>query len=243
MYPEGTVYQNSYIKTHGETKLRPPFVIRLIYRFLRLLGVALVVSAVVGIVFTLGPALKEEFMYRIRSPEPVRVSSGLAKYLEIAEAERIERVKQEAGALGVNSSFSIVIPKIEAKSEIIANVDASDEDSYLESLKKGVAHARGTYFPGQNETVYLFAHSTNSPANFSRYNAVFYLLRKLEPGDQIVVFFADEKYEYRVTEKLITTAEDTTWFKESSGSERLVLQTCDPPGTTWRRLIVVANPI
>jgi LPXTG-site transpeptidase (sortase) family protein len=77
---------------------------------------------------------------------------------------------------------------------------------------------------------------------------VFYLLGKLEAGDSVIVFFADKKYVYEVTGKKSVSADDTSWLdindpgSEGSGEE-LLLQTCDPPGTTWRRLIVVAKPI
>src|SRR3972149_1574681 len=85
------------------------------------------------------------------------------------------------------------------------------------------------------------AGSLGLSAYFARYNAVFYLLRKLEAGDKIIVFFADKKYEYQVTQKLTTPAKDVSWFSYDDGEETLVLQTCDPPGTTFRRLIVVAK--
>jgi len=78
--------------------------------------------------------------------------------------------------------------------------------------------------------------------NFARYNAVFYLLKKLENGDSILIFFADKKYEYEVVGKVTTTPTDTSWLVPKVGEEELVLMTCDPPGTTWRRLLVIAQP-
>ena len=141
-----------------------------------------------------------------------------------------------------NTIFSIVIPKIDAKAPIIPNVDPSDELGYMDALKQGVAHAMGTCFPGMDCRTYLFAHSTNSSLLVSRYNAVFYLLRKLEPGDQIVIYYYGKKILYEVIGKGIYPASDTQFIYQRGDEEELILQTCDPPGTTINRLLVFARP-
>jgi len=79
--------------------------------------------------------------------------------------------------------------------------------------------------------------------NINRYNAIFYLLRKLEKGDRVIVYFMGKEHVYVVTEKVITKAEDTSWLADDGSGERLVLQTCDPPGTSWNRLLVIARPV
>ncbi len=150
---------------------------------------------------------------------------------------------EEAAKYGVPTDFSIVIPKINAMAKIISQVNPDNEKEYRAALMKGVAHSYGTGFPGTNSTIFLFAHSTNTLANVSKYNAVFYELKDLEPGDKIIVFFSGFKYTYTVTEKQTVGAKDTDWLTEDTGEERLVLSTCWPPGTTLKRLIVIAKPI
>ena len=142
----------------------------------------------------------------------------------------------------LNTTFSLVIPKIDAKAAITANVDPTNEENYLAALKEGIAHAKGTCFPGMDCTMYLFAHSTSSPLLVSQFNAVFYLLRKLEPGDQILVYYYGKKILYEVTGKEIVGPKETKYLKEIGQEEKLVLQTCDPPGTTLNRLLVFAKP-
>ncbi|OGE12313.1 hypothetical protein A2305_03855, partial [Candidatus Curtissbacteria bacterium RIFOXYB2_FULL_41_10] len=139
-------------------------------------------------------------------------------------------------------NFSIIVEKIGADAPIIANVDASNKQVYNEALKKGVAHALGTSFPGQSGVTYLFAHSTDTIFNVPRFNAVFYLLKDMEPGDPVVIFFAGKRYNYVVSEKKITEAADVNYFKLRTEEQILVLQTCYPPGTTWKRLLVIAKP-
>ena len=194
----------------------------------------------VSFLFTIGPVLKEEVIYSLGIGE--KESYEEPNYVGLAEAEKVIQTQEEANFYGVNSYFSIVIPKIDAASNIIANVDTGIKDEYIEALSKGVAHAKGTYFPGQGKKIFLFSHSTDSPINIARYNAVFYLLRKLEKGDKIIIFFADKKYEYVVRDKIIADPTDTALLSRESVGEELILMTCDPPGTTWRRLLIIAEP-
>ena len=140
-------------------------------------------------------------------------------------------------------NFSIIVEKIGADATIIANVDASDKTAYQNALKRGVAHALGTSFPGQKGVTYLFAHSTDTIFNVPRYNAVFYLLGEMKQGDRIVIFFAGRRYDYYVTETKITEAKDVSYFTLKTEEQILVLQTCYPPGTTWKRLLVIAKPV
>lgn len=242
MYPHGVVYQSGKSEGHSEFILRPKPLIKFAYHVFRVLGFGFVAFAVTGLLFAFWPITKEEFNYRFNQPE--QSVSGFGELInQVLAQQREDEVRQEAAQLGLDAYFSLYIPKTNAKANIFPNVDAGSIEEYTRILKKGVAHAKGTNFPGQGKTIYLFSHSTDSPLNFSRYNAIFYLLGKLEAGDRITVYFLNQKYIYRVTEKLITEAGDTSWLTDNNQGERLVLQTCDPPGTSLRRLIVVTVPI
>lgn len=199
---------------------------RFIYRVVRSFGAGLTSFAIVALIFSFYPIVKDEFFTKSQ-----RVGFG----------DLLSKVS--ATDRGLDPYFSIYIPKMNAKANIIPNVDAGNSKAYLEALQDGVAHASGTGFPDQNKLIYLFSHSTDSPLNFARFNAVFYLLRRLEAGDRVIIYFMDREYQYVVTEKLVTTATDTSWLIDKNQGEYLVLQTCDPPGTSLRRLIVVARPI
>ena len=86
----------------------------------------------------------------------------------------------------------------------------------------------------------LFSHSTDIAANISRYNAVFYRLDELKPGDQVIIWYLGKKYDYRVTGTKITGPKDVSVFIGESGESKLYLVTCTPRGTTKNRLIVEA---
>jgi sortase A len=91
-----------------------------------------------------------------------------------------------------------------------------------------------------NGNVYLFAHSADNFWDAGRYNAVFYLLKDLNEGDEIVIFYRGERYNYYVTGSQISDPQDVSLITNATnGGEQLVLQTCWPPGTTLKRLTTI----
>ncbi|KKU99830.1 hypothetical protein A3C34_00765 [Candidatus Amesbacteria bacterium RIFCSPHIGHO2_02_FULL_48_21] len=142
-----------------------------------------------------------------------------------------------------DEKYSVFIPQIGAISRVIPEVDAGDPGIYQAALKQGVAEAAGLGHPGQAETTYLFAHSVESKVDIARYNAVFYLLHKLVAGDKIEVVYQGRLYKYEVTGREILAATDVKYLVPQSQEEKLVLATCYPPGTTWKRLVVIAKRV
>lgn len=241
------IYDYRYSPPHGEIFLTLSRTAKVLYGFVRGLGSGLVVAGIAGLLITFWPIVSAELGYRFSRPQE-KVTQGLSVFgnlLEQAQAQE-ERTRLLAQQFGVpNTEFSVYIPKIGAKAAIIANVNPTSETEYKAALTQGVAHAQGSSYPGQNAGTYLFAHSTDGPWNFSRYNAVFYLLNELKPEekDEVYVFFLNRVYKYRMAEKYTVDANDTSWLTQAKeGPERLILQTCWPPGTTWKRLVVVAYP-
>ncbi|OGK31082.1 hypothetical protein A3F29_03995 [Candidatus Roizmanbacteria bacterium RIFCSPHIGHO2_12_FULL_33_9] len=137
-------------------------------------------------------------------------------------------------------SFSVVIPKIGANAKVIPNVNAANKDEYLQALQKGIAHTRGTAYPGEGGHIFLFAHSTDYFWNVGNYNAVFYLLYKLEKSDEINIVYKGKRYVYRVIGTQIVDPSQVEFIRRKSNREFLTLQTCWPPGTTLKRLLVFA---
>jgi len=136
--------------------------------------------------------------------------------------------------------FSIVVPKIGANSKVISDVDPYDSKIYQVALTKGVAHAKGTSYPGEPGNSFFFAHSSDNFYNANRYNSVFYLLNKLENGDNFYLVYENWVYKYEVTEKSIVKADAVEYMSESS-KKIATLMTCWPAGTTISRLVVVGK--
>ncbi len=215
---------------------------------IRSIGNFLVLFAIFGVFAIMGPALYYEILFRImqvrgvsfaietenKEEKDVKMSPGFAD---------IVAGPKEQILIPSDTLFSILIPKIGANAKIIPNVDPTDENIFLPALQLGVAHAMGTFFPGQKGNIYLFAHSTDNFWNVGRYNAIFYLLKDLKKGDEVVVFSQNIRHNYKVKNSIIVGPEEVSYLTNANtGEELLVLQTCWPPGTTWQRLIVFAEP-
>lgn len=143
----------------------------------------------------------------------------------------------------LDSNFSVVIPKIAANSTVIPNVSVTDKDAYLKALQSGVAHAEGTAFPGEGGHIFMFAHSTDYIWNVGTYNAVFYLLYKLEEGDEINIFYKGQRYVYKVIDKDVVDPSEVEYLTRKTDREFLTLQTCWPPGTTLKRQLIFAERV
>ena len=212
--------------------------------FIRTAGNFLAISAILAIMYSFWPFLSawtSHNLDKLRGKEyaAAPTSSATQSFEEI-----LNGVDPNLKILvPKDPNFSIIVEKIGADAPVIPNVDPTNKTIYNDALRRGVAHALGTALPGQPGVTYLFAHSTDTIFNVPRFNAVFYLLGELGIGDQIVVFFNDRRYDYIVSETKITEPEDVSYFNLATTEQILVLQTCYPPGTTWKRLLVIAKPL
>lgn len=216
---------------------------------LRGIGNFLILFALYGVAATFGPALYFEVLYQLHQFQGVTYTVA-ATETNVADAQTTNPnlpslfvSNKDQQLIPKDTQFDILIPKIGANSPVFANVDPANEDAYLPVLKKGVAHARGTALPGEPGTIYMFAHSTDNFWDVGLYNAVFYLLKDVNPGDSVVVFYLGKRYDYTVSDSKIVDPNDVSFITQSRQTDsQLVLQTCWPPGTTWKRLLVVAKP-
>lgn len=246
-------------KSHHHKKRRNQIIKFLI---IRTIGNFLVLFTIFGVAATFGPALYFEARYEAarflkvsyKVAEIQTVPQGPSELGKIIQKEQTQKTQpslfdsvlsgqREEILYPQDPMFSVVIPKIGANEKIIPNVDSDNEKEYLTVLLRNIAHAKGTAFPGINGTTYLFAHSTDDFWNVGRYNAVFYLLNKMEKGDEVVLFFNNKRFNYVVSDTKIVDPDDTHFIAANLGQgERVILQTCWPPGTAWKRLLVFAVP-
>lgn len=209
------------------------------FLILRSIGNFLVLFGIFGAGATFGPAIYEEARFQIDQARGIQyVVAPPSQLGGLANVTANQRVLQAPDPF-----FSVVIPKIGAAEKVIPNVDSTNESEYVKALQHGIAHAKGSVFPGLIGTTYLFAHSTDSFWNVGRYNAVFYLLKDLTIGDDVIVFFQNRRYNYKVTKTEIVDPSEVGLLTQAQKSEeQLILQTCWPPGTTWKRQLVIAKP-
>lgn len=217
---------------------------------LRTIGNALIISSLLLMVKTFYLPVKQELQYAANS---LFHKSYVVSTTDITQTQKPEdrrgllaRVltgKQREVLIPQDPDFSIVIPKIGANSNITSNVNSADEQEYLNALKYGVAHALGTAFPGEDGHIFLFAHSTDYFWNVGAYNAVFYLLYKLEKNDEVNLFYKGQRYRYQVVSKQIVDPSQVEYITRKTNKEFLTLQTCWPPGTTLKRQLIFATRV
>ena len=221
---------------------------------LRTSGNFLILSSLFIIAKTFYQPIKEEAKYFldqqvkkeyvVAAPQEAAIVkkefSGKAKKGSLAQALNVEPVEV---LVPEDPEYSIVIPKIAANARVMPNVDAGNEEVYLNALQQGVAHADGSAFPGEQGNIYLFAHSTDYIWNVGTYNAVFYLLYKLEEGDEVNLFYKGKRHVYKVTGKKVIDPSEVEYLTNKSNKEMVTLQTCWPSGTTLKRMLIFAEPV
>lgn len=233
---------------------------------IRFIGYLVFFAGLIGFIFMMGPLVQAEAGYRLdqvlrvkRTVPPQVISSteqpAAAESLPEAGGPARNATQSVAGGpvnfsnvsasenaiVPVSTEYGIVIEKINANAKVIAGVNPANEKEYVRALTGGVAEALGSTPPGQPGNLYLFSHSTDAPWNIVRFNAIFYLLRELTPGDRVIVFYKNRRYDYIVFDKNIVSPADVSYLTNKYDYPVLTLQTCDPPGTLLNRLVVRAR--
>ena len=139
------------------------------------------------------------------------------------------------------TDFQLIIPKISVNAPVIADVNGSDKVAYFKALENGVAHFQGTAKPGEKSNIFIFGHSSFYADSPGSYKEVFKNLEKLEIGDEIILWYRQKEYKYKVIASKVVNPDEVEVLKPTS-SEQVSLMTCVPPGTTLKRLVVIATP-
>ncbi len=213
-------------------------------RLMGLAGQGMIIASIVLTLMTVGPIIRlqaGEWWNKSRT-----AITGKAQEVQVKEV-LTDTVRKPEVIPPEEKQFQLLIPKLDANMKVVANVDAGDETAYKAALKKGVAHAAGSGLPGEdnttNKSIYIFGHSTNAIWNIAKYNALFYSLKDLSAGDEIILWFWGKEFRYEVEKIVKVDPADLTYLAPQVLEDQLILQTCWPPGTTWKRLLVIAKPI
>lgn len=177
------------------------------------LGNTLILVSIIGLGYTFWPIIREEWEFAFGKPT----------------------------TFTIDNQFSLSIPSLKIYAPIIKEVDPFNPKAYTQALTKGIAQAKGTATPDQVGMMYLFAHSSEAPWLMTRQNTAFYRLPKINLGDEIQIRYQAHEYRYRVTEKKIVWPNEINYLQPSP-NKQLILQTCYPVGTDFKRLLVFAEP-
>ena len=139
----------------------------------------------------------------------------------------------------------IVIPKIGKNIPLLdieqGNVENFSElnNIFMDELEDWVVRYPGSAKPGWFGNSFVFGHSSNFPWVAGDYNDVFALLDRLDVWDEIVSYYAGQKYTYRIKEKKVINPNDVSILKRDKWLKEMTLMTCWPIWTTYNRLLVI----
>ncbi|MBN1463759.1 MAG: class E sortase [Paludibacteraceae bacterium] len=208
-----------------------------------------IVVGIVLLLFATGPILKDEIWYmlkQVKSQEYLLISEAEISVENYVTDSIFARYLSSSPVLiePVDRNFGLVIEKIGVNVPVVMDVSVTNETEYMEALKGGVAHSITSKYPSENPgNVYIFAHASVNFWRLGKYATVFNLLRKLDLGDKIHVFYDGFVYVYEVVNSEKYKGWNTYPLTRPTVEPTLTLQTCDPPGTTLNRLVVTAKLI
>lgn len=146
-------------------------------------------------------------------------------------------------ASAVAGEPKVIIPKINVEIPVVYDAPDIQEATIQAALERGVVHYPTTPMPGQQGNVAIFGHSSNNILNPGAYKFAFVLLNRLEEGDTFMLTKDGKRYVYRVYKKQVVKPTDIAVLNTQDRPSTATLITCDPPGTTINRLVVVGEQI
>jgi LPXTG-site transpeptidase (sortase) family protein len=155
-------------------------------------------------------------------------------------------VSQNKAPNPLPNQATLVIDKIGVSAPIVFGV-GNDPKKILNSLVNGVVHYSDTPKPGESGVSVILGHSSAYPWYTGHYGSVFALLGKLQSGDKFYVRYSDGRvFTYSVSQSIIftpfTSDARLTQIEQNKDSS-LVLVSCWPVGTNYKRIAVQAKLI
>lgn len=135
---------------------------------------------------------------------------------------------------GITKQYLFSIPKLGIKD---AKVLIGSDD-----LSKSLIHYGGSSLPGEYGNAVIFGHSV-LPQFFDpkKYMTIFSTLHTLRIGDVIEIVSDGVAYKYSIFDFKIVDPTEVSVLEQTYDDSYLTVITCTPPGTYWKRLVVIAK--
>lgn len=168
----------------------------------------------------------------------------IAPFVQPSRAQAATPLIVSSDSIAPNANPEVIIPKINVQIPVNYNQTSTDEAAIESDLDHGVVHYPTTPEPGQQGNVAIFGHSSNNIFNKGKYKFAFVLLHTLEQGDTFYLTYNKKVYVYKVISKKVVEPSEVGVLGPVEGqTATATLITCDPPGTSLRRLVVVGQQI
>jgi len=147
-------------------------------------------------------------------------------------------------SIAAKATPEVIIPKINVEIPTDFSQKSTREADIETALENGVVHYPTTAKPGQNGNAAFFGHSSNNIFNKGKYKFAFVLLHTLVPGDTFYLTYEGKLYAYKVfSTKVVPPTQVSVLDPIPGKTATATLITCDPPGTSLNRLVVVGEQI
>lgn len=168
----------------------------------------------------------------------------IAPFIQPSRASADTPIIISSSDVAPTSSPEVIIPKINVEIPVNYSETSTDENVIENDLEDGVVHYPTTVMPGQDGNTAFFGHSSNNIFNQGKYKFAFVLLHTLVQGDTFYLTYHDKVYVYKVISKSIVPPSDVSVLGPVAGQKATAtLITCDPPGTSINRLVVVGQQV
>ena len=148
------------------------------------------------------------------------------------------------GSIAPTKNPEVIIPKINVEIPASYTGQSIDEAAIENDLQSGIVHYPTTVLPGENGNAVYFGHSSNNIFSPGKYKFAFVLLHTLLPGDTFYLTYNSKVYVYKVVSRDVVDPSNVGVLGPVPGqTATATLITCDPPGTSLKRLIVVGQQI
>lgn len=168
----------------------------------------------------------------------------IAPFIQPSRTANATPLIVSANSVAPTSSPEVIIPKINVQIPVNYSETSTNESVIESDLEDGVVHYPTTGLPGQTGNTAFFGHSSNNIFNKGRYKFAFVLLHTLVNGDTFYLSYNSKLYVYQVISHDIVEPSNVGVLNAVAGqTATATLITCDPPGTSLHRLVVVGKQI
>jgi LPXTG-site transpeptidase (sortase) family protein len=168
----------------------------------------------------------------------------LTPFIEPSKVSADTPIILNGGSVAPSTTPEVIIPKIDVQIPVDYSETSTNEATIENDLEDGVVHYPTTVEPGQDGNAAFFGHSSNNIFNPGKYKFAFVLLHTLVNGDTFYLTYNDKVYVYKVISKTVVSPSDINVLSSVPGqTATATLITCDPPGTSINRLVVVGQQI
>jgi len=192
--------------------------------------------------------IKEKFKEKIQEEKKLIQSENTQKTSDYSTRKLINISNKNDINLNIEITpyeNRVIIPKIWKNIPLIdiknKKIEWENElnNIFMKELENWIIRYPGSSTPWANWTTFIFWHSSNFPWIKWDFNNVFALLDNVEYWDEVIIYYEQKKYKYKIKEKKVITPWDVSVLERNKNKSELTLMTCWPLWTTLNRLIVV----